>query len=126
MEISAQRSAVVDMLYYYIYELISNGVKDPLQVVATELPTMINCSAEQIEYVELNLNKNNISERLETSIKLLKIMKDSNKLDMEGLELVIKVISDIKDSFDKVARQIKDAELVEEEDNNGTREETNT
>lgn len=122
MEISAQRSAVVDMLYYYIYELISNGVKDPLQVVATELPKMINCSAEQIEYVELNLNKNNISERLETSITLLKLMEDSNKLDKEGIVLVVKTLTDIKADFDRVAKQIKEAELGEEDGQGQTEE----
>lgn len=122
MEESSQRAVVIDMLYYYLYELVRSGVKDPLQVVATELPTMINCSAEQVEYVELNLNKNNISERLESSISILKIMKDSNKIDKEGLDLVIKVISDIKQDFDRVAKQIKDAELGDEEDEQGETE----
>ena len=117
---SIQRSAVVDMLYYYIYELISNGVKDPLRVVATELPSLINCSAEQIEYVELNVNKNNISERLETSITLLKLMKDNDKLDKDGIDLIIKTLSDIKGSFDKVAKQIKEAELGEEDEQGKT------
>lgn len=117
---SIQRSAVVDMLYYYIYELISNGVKDPLQVVATELPSLINCSAEQIEYVELNLNKNNISERLETSITLLKLMKENNKFDKDGIDLIVKTLSDIKQSFDKVAKQMNDGELGEENEQGKT------
>ena len=116
MEGSPQRSVVIDMLYYYLYELIRDGVEDPLQVVATELPKMINCSAEQIQYVELNIDKNNISERLETSITLLKLMEDSNKLDKEGIGLVVKTLTDIKADFDRVAKQIKDAELKEEDD----------
>lgn len=83
------KNAVVDMLFYYIHSLIKEGVEDPLQVISTELPEMIHCSMEQIEYVKINaLQGNKLLENLDSSIGLLSSMEESKSLDLESVKIV--------------------------------------
>lgn len=101
------KNVVVDMLFYYIHSLIKQGVEDPLQVVATELPKMINFSMEQIEYIKMNvLQDNKLVENLDSSIGLLSSMEESKTLDLESLKIVKGILeimrNDAKVSLQKV------------------------
>lgn len=87
------KNAVIDMLFYYIHSLIKQGVEDPLQVVSTELPSMIHASMEQIEYVKMNvLQDNKLVENLDSSIELLSSIEESKTLDLESIKIVKEIL----------------------------------
>lgn len=109
------KTAVSDMLFYYLHSLIKQGVEDPLQVICTELPEMIHASTEQINYVKMNaLQKGKLLENLDSSIELLSSIEESKTLDLESIKIVKEILEIMK----------KDAEMPlhvlnrEDEDNN--------
>ena len=104
---NSSKNAVVDMLFYYIHSLIKQGVEDPLQVVSTELPKLINASMEQIEYVKINtLQDNKLIDNLDSSIGLLNSIEESKTLDLESIKIVKGILeimrNDAKISLQKV------------------------
>lgn len=93
------KNAVVDMLFYYIHSLIKQGVEDPLQVIATELPEMIHASMEQMEYIKMNvLQDNKLVENLDSSIELLSSMEESKSLDLESIKIVKGILEIMRDN----------------------------
>ena len=99
MKVDSHKNAVVDMLFYYIYSLIAQGVEDPIQVVSTELPEMIHASMEQIEYIKMNiLQDNKLVENFDSSIELLSSMEESKSLDLESLKIVKGILEIMRDN----------------------------
>lgn len=95
---SKSKSAVVDMLFYHYYALIKAGETDPKQIIATELPELINLSEEQIQYVKINtLQGNNLIENLDSSIGLLSSIEESKCLDMESIKIVKSILLIMKE-----------------------------
>ena len=93
------KNAVIDMLFYYIHSLIKQGVEDPLQVVATEIPKMIHCSMEQMEYIKINvLQNNNLIDNLDSSIGLLSSIEESKTLDLESIKIVKSILEIMRDN----------------------------
>lgn len=93
------KQAIIDMLFYYIYSLIKQGVEDPLQVVSTELPEMIHASMEQIEYIKMNaLQDNKLVENLDSSIELLSSIEESKTLDLESINIVKGILKIMRDN----------------------------
>lgn len=93
------KQAIIDMLFYYIYSLIKQGVEDPLQVVSTELPEMIHASMEQIEYIKMNaLQDNKLVENLDSSIELLSSIEESKTLDLESIKIVKGILKIMRDN----------------------------
>lgn len=111
-KISGSKAGAQTMLFYYLYSLMGK-VKDPKQVVATELGKMIDLSEEQINYVQLNLSmENTLLANLESSISLLKVMKTTGKLDIESLQIVISMLDLMRQKAEKLF--IEDVEEQEE------------
>lgn len=99
MNNNSNKQAIVDMLFYYIYSLIKQGVEDPLQIVSTEFPEMIHASMEQIEYIKMNtLQDNKLVENLDSSIGLLSSMEESKTLDLESIKIVKGILEIMKDN----------------------------
>ena len=99
MNNNSNKQAIVDMLFYYIYSLIKQGVEDPLQVVSTEFPEMIHVSMEQIEYIKMNtLQDNKLVENLDSSIGLLSSMEESKTLDLESIKIVKGILEIMRDN----------------------------
>ena len=101
------KDAVVDVLFYYIYSLLKQGVEDPLQVISTELPEMIHASKEQIEYIKINtLEKNKLVDNLDSSIGLLNSIEESKTLDLDSIRIVKNILeimrNDAKVSLQKM------------------------
>lgn len=96
---NSNKQAIIDMLFYYIYSLIKQGVEDPLQVVSTELPEMIHASMEQIEYIKMNtLQGDKLVENLDSSIELLSSMEESKTLDLESIKIVKGILKIMRDN----------------------------
>ena len=53
--LTGAKEGVQTMLFYYLLALQGN-VKDPKQVIATELGHMIDLSEEQIQYVQSHIS----------------------------------------------------------------------
>jgi hypothetical protein len=88
-EVDSSKKAVEDMMFYYLFGLIRNGVQDPKQVIATEIAEMINLTEEQLDYVKVNTAEhNNLIENLDCSIELLSNIEQSKKLDLESIKIV--------------------------------------
>lgn len=97
MDDNKAKIAVVDMLFYYIYSLIKEGVADPKQVLATELPEIIQLSEEQIQYVKINtLQGDKLIENLDSSIGLLSSMEESKVLDLDSIKIVKSILNIMK------------------------------
>lgn len=95
------KNVVTDMLFYYIYSLVKQGVEDPLQVLVAELPEMINISKEQLEYIKINaLQKGKLVENLDSSIKLLSSIEESKTLDLESIKIVNGILEIIRNDAD--------------------------
>lgn len=106
-------NAVVDMLFYHYYALIKQGVEDPKQVIATELPKLIGLSEEQIQYVKINtLQENKLIENLDSSIKLLSSIEESKSLDMDSIKIVKGILKIIRKNAEEPLRNV-----FEKEDN---------
>lgn len=104
---NGNKNAVVDMLFYYIHSLIKQGVEDPLQVISTELPEMIHCSMEQIEYVKMNvLQDNKLVENLDSSIGLLSSMEESKTLDLESIKIVKGILEIMRDNAKEPLKKV--------------------
>ena len=104
---NTNKKVLEDMLFYYLHSLIKEGEPDPLQKIATELPEMINCSKEQIDYVKMNiLEGNKLVENLDSSIGLLSSMEESKTLDLESIKIVSSILKimkkDAMESIEKV------------------------
>lgn len=101
------KNAVIDMLFYYIHSLIKQGVEDPLQVIATELPEMIHCSMEQIEYVKMNVLQNGkLVDNLDSSIGLLSSMEESKTLDLESVKIVKGILEIMKENAETALEKV--------------------
>lgn len=97
--LDGSKSAVQNILFYYITTLIDCGVEDPKQKVASEIGEMIELSAEQAMYVKSNVSSDNkIVEGLSSSIGLLEEMEKSGQIDKESIRIVISLLSAIKKS----------------------------
>lgn len=117
MDIDNSKSlqAVVDMLFYHYYSLVKQGVEDPKQVMASELPELINLSEEQIQYVKMNiLQENKLIENLDSSIELLSSMEGSNRLDMDSVKILKGILTIMRDHAKVPLQQV----FVPEGDNN--------
>lgn len=97
------KNGVQSMLYYYLTALMESGVQDPKQKIATDIASMIDLSEEQLAYVRTHLSDGvRFEEELFSSIKLLKGMEKSGKLDKEALQIVIAML-------ENGAKQLKEA-----------------
>jgi uncharacterized protein YeeX (DUF496 family) len=96
--ISSSQKAVEDMLFYYYYSLVRSKCPDPKQVIATELPKMINLTEDQMNYIKINcLQENKLLENLDSSIGLLSSMEGSKVLDMESIRIVKGILTVMKE-----------------------------
>jgi hypothetical protein len=101
-EVKGSEAAVRKMLLYYVSALQSTGVEDVRQYIATRIGEMISLSEEQVQFILANFNKENqLIENLDNSVRLLEKMKKEEKLDMESLDIVIKVLSLIRKDYDE-------------------------
>lgn len=114
--LSGAKEGVQTMLFYYLLAL-QETVKDPKQVIATELGHMIDLSEEQIQYVQSHISTNGILvESLSSSIQLLENMEKTGKLDLESISIVKDTLSIMVKEINKVVEQfviIKDAQSDE-------------
>lgn len=100
-EVKGSETAVKKMLLYYISALQSVGVEDTKQYVATRIGEMISLSEEQVQFILANLDKQNqLIENLDNSVRLLEKMKEEEKLDLESLDIVIKILNLIMKDYD--------------------------
>lgn len=100
--LEASKGAVQNMLFYYITTLMDCGVADPKQKIASEICEMIDLSAEQAAFVKSNIALNSkILEGLLSSISLLEEMEKAGQIDKESINIVISLLSAIRDSYDK-------------------------
>lgn len=96
---NANKKALEDMLFYYLYSLIKEGVSDPVQVITTELPEMIHATEEQMNYVKMNiLQDNNLVDNIDSSIELLRSIEESKTLDLESIQIVIRILTIMKEN----------------------------
>ena len=96
---NANKKALEDMLFYYLYSLIKEGAKDPVQIIATELPQMIHATEEQINYIKMNiLQDNNLVDNISSSIELLRSIEESKVLDLESIQIVIRILEIMKEN----------------------------
>lgn len=101
-EVKGSENAVCKMLMYYISALQTAGVEDVKQYVASRIGDLISLSEEQCQFVMANFYKDNkIVENLKNSMKLLNAMKEKNQLDMESLDIVIKVLNLILKDYEE-------------------------
>ncbi len=99
-EIKGSEAGVRKMLMYYISALKDAGIEDINQYIATKMAEMIQLSEEQLKFVLVNFNnENKLVDNLQNSIQLLTAMKDKKKLDLESLEIVIKVLNLILEDY---------------------------
>lgn len=93
------------MLFYYLSALIPL-VKDPKQCIATDIGKMIDLSEEQLAYVKMTIaTQNRVMSSLSSSIELLEVMEKSQKLDVESLSIVKRVLNTLKDECSKALNQ---------------------
>lgn len=100
------RKDLQTMLFYYITALIEEGESDPKRVIATEMSEMIQLSEEQLAYVRAKQdNAIDISEQLDSAEKLLKNSVKKDKVDMEAVKIVRKLLTvtskQIKEAYEK-------------------------
>ena len=97
-EVESCRKAVENMMFYYLFGLLRNGIEDPKQVIATEVANMINLTEEQLDYIKINTEEhNNLIENLDCSIDLLSNIEQSKKLDMESIKIVKGILLAMKE-----------------------------
>ena len=107
--LTGAKEGVQTMLFYYLLALQGN-VKDPKQVIATELGHMIDLSEEQIQYVEMNIaNDNKLLENLSSSINLLDNIEKTGKLDMESIKIVKGILEIMKNQCKEILDDMEDA-----------------
>lgn len=100
--LKAPKSALQTMLIYYYQTLLKSGVKDPRQVIATELPKMINLSKEQSEYIYEHIDDNTLTtkEIIDSLIAiLLPHTKDNITLNKKDATLMINNLKILKDNI---------------------------
>lgn len=113
--LQSAKSALRNMLFYYIAELIDQGVEDPRQKVATEIGDLINLSSEQVEYVYSTLSSSvSLKDNVDMCIKLLINIENTKKLDIESVTIVRKTL----EVFKQIIADSKDY-VLEGEKNNG-------
>lgn len=104
--LTGAKEGVQTMLFYYLLALQGN-VKDPKQVIATELGHMIDLSEEQIQYVQSHIStQSRLVKSLSSSVQLLENMEKTGKLDLESVSIIkdtlnvmIKEINDVVEKF---------------------------
>ena len=93
-EVKGSEAFVKKALMFYMSALKDAGVEDINQYVATKMGEMISLSEEQTRFVLANFDKENkLIDNLKNSIKLLTAMQNNKKLDLESLDIVIKVLN---------------------------------
>ena len=111
--LTGAKEGVQTMLFYYLLALQGN-VKDPKQVIATELGHMIDLSEERIQYVQSHIStEGKLVESLSSSIQLLENMEKTGKLDLESVSIVKNTLQIMTKEINKVVEQfvvIEDAE----------------
>lgn len=107
------------MLFYYLLALQQSEVKDPKQVIATELGKMIDLSEKQLQYVKSYLStEGQLLESLSYSIQLLESIEKTGKLDLESISIVKQTLDIMyEEASDAVNKYVKFA--PKEDDNNG-------
>ena len=101
-EVKGAENAVKKMLLYYASALQTLGVEDVRQYIATRIGDMISLSDEQCKFILTNLkSENRIIDNLKNSIQLLNKMKQENKLDMESVDIIVKVMELILKDYDE-------------------------
>lgn len=122
-QIKAAQEAVVSMLIMY-YTTLCGNVKDPKQVIATELPKLINLSEEQAVFVQQGCKKNApvIIEGLKNCLQLLSLMKSKQKVDNESIDIISmtlkKIAEEIEDTHQALVSLKEQEEGKEDEDAN--------
>lgn len=103
-QIEGSKQALQNMLYYYAISLKESGIKDVKQKIATDIGSMIELSEEQINFViDSMTSKNKTSDNLENCIKLLESMKKTNKIDIESMNIIIPILTIMKDDYIKIS-----------------------
>lgn len=93
-EVKGAESAVKKMLLYYVSALQLAGVVDVKQYIATQISSMIDFSEEQYQFIVTNFqNDNKLVDNLNNCIQLLTKMKKEEKLDLESIDIIIKVLN---------------------------------
>lgn len=111
---SGAKHGVQTMMFYYLSSLIGT-VEDPKQHIATELGKMIDLSEEQIQYVKMNVaNDNKMLDNLSSSIALLENMEKTEKLDLESIGIVKKILKIMEGQCKKTLEEY--AETIGDED----------
>lgn len=96
-KVMGAKMGVETMLYYYMAAL-SGKVKDIKQYMANRMPAMIDLTEEQATYVAASMtDANTVLTSLDTSMRLLKGMADSDKLDQDTIQLVVKILQNLRD-----------------------------
>ena len=104
-KITGAKHSVQTMMFYYLSALIGT-VEDPKQYIATELGKMIDLSEEQIQYVKMNVaNDNKMLDNLSSSIALLESMEKTEKLDLESIGIVKKILEIMKQQCEQTLKE---------------------
>lgn len=99
------KHSVQTMMFYYLFSLMET-VEDPKQYMATEMGKMIDLSEEQIQYVKMNISNNNkMLDNLSSSIALLENIEKTNKLDLESIGIVKKILEIMKDQCEESLKE---------------------
>ena len=112
--LTGAKEGVQTMLFYYLLALQGN-VKDPKQVIATELGHMIDLSEEQIQYVQSHIStEGKLVKSLSSSIQLLENMEKTGKLDLESISIVKNTLQIMTKEINKVVEQFVIVEDVKQ------------
>lgn len=103
-KVMGAKLGVETMLYYYMSAL-SGKVKDIKQYMANRMPAMIDLTEEQATYVATSItDENTVLASLDTSMQLLQGMSSTQKFDEETVQLVIKILQNLRDECESALR----------------------
>lgn len=103
-DLKAPKNALQTMLIYYYQTLTKLGDKDARRTIATEIPSMLNLSKEQSEYILNHIDENTITttEVIDSLITLLlPHTKDNKILTKQDAILMINNLKGLKDNIKK-------------------------
>ena len=99
-KLDGARSNLKTMLYYYIVALVEAGDPDPKETICKQIADMVGLAEDQIAFVEDKLkSRTTMDQQLECAVELLQAIEKSNKLDMESVRIVKKLIQSIRASY---------------------------
>lgn len=108
--LSGARNGVETMLFYMFIEAFDK-YEDPKQYIATEMVKMIELSEEQAMYVKSAIaTDNKVFESLSSSIELLKNMRKQNTIDIDSMNIVIDILSNIYTRFKDALKKFNPSE----------------